>query len=85
MLAGDSFTLLSTSNATGLSGAFTGLTNGARLTTLDGAGSFQINYQANALIISSFQPLAVPEPSTYVLIATGAVMVCVGARRRRKL
>ena len=80
----DNFTLLSTTNLTGLSGTFAGLPNGARFTTADGYGSFLINYSGNAVTLSQFQALAVPEPSTYALLGTGGMLVFIASRRRRK-
>jgi hypothetical protein len=77
----DTFTLLSTTNANGLSGTFAGLAHGSRLFMADGGGSFQVNYLANGFTLSQFQ--AVPEPSTYVLLACGAAVIFVVQRRRR--
>ena len=79
---GESFTLLATTNAAGLSGVFAGLPNGGRLFTADGAGSFQVNYLGNALTLSNFQ--AIPEPSTYALLALGGGVIFILHRRRRK-
>ena len=79
----ETFTLLSTVNTSGLTGTFSGLVNGSRLVTEDGLGSFQINYSSNALTLSQFQALAVPEPSTYALIGCGVVVLFVAHRRRR--
>ena len=76
----DTLTLISTSTA--LNGTFGSLPNGSRLTTLDGFGSFQVNYLPNALTLSNFQPI--PEPSTYVLLTIGAFGVLLAERRRRR-
>ena len=65
----DTFTLISASTA--LNGSFSSLVNGSRFNTTDGFGSFQINYLANSITLSNFQ--AVPEPSTWALLALGAV------------
>lgn len=78
---GDTFTLLSTVNANGLTGTFNGLANGARFLTTDGFATFQINYAGNALLLSNF--VAVPEPSTYLLLGFGAAVIFVAHRRRR--
>ena len=75
----DSFTVLSTTGATGLTGTFTGLTNGSRVFTHDGFGSFQINYGANSLVLSNFVPI--PEPSAYLLLGVGALIVSLAFRR----
>jgi hypothetical protein len=76
----DTFTLISTSTA--LNGMFASLPNGARFATLDGLGSFQVNYGLNALTVSNFQPI--PEPSTYILLTIGAAGVLLAERRRRR-
>ncbi len=49
----DSFTLMSTN---GLSGSFTNIASGGRLTTTDGSGSFLVDYSGNQLVISAFVP-----------------------------
>ncbi len=67
--ASDSFTLLSASS---VSGAFTNVASGARISTTDGLGSFQINYGGGGLVTAtSF--VAIPEPSTWALLAAGLV------------
>jgi hypothetical protein len=76
----DTLTLISTSAA--LNGTFAALPGGSRLTTVDGFGSFQVNYLSNALTISNFQPI--PEPSTYVLLTIGAIGALLVERRRRR-
>jgi hypothetical protein len=76
----DTLTLINASTA--LNGTFASLPNGSRLNTADGFGSFQVNYLSNALTISNFQ--AVPEPSTYVLLGSGAFAVWIAQRRRRR-
>jgi hypothetical protein len=78
----NTLTLISTSAL--LNGTFSGLPDGARLATADGLGSFQVNYLSNALTISNFQ--AIPEPSTYLLLALGGFGVIARQvlRRRRK-
>ena len=75
----DTLTLINTSTA--LNGTFASLPNGSRLTTLDGFGSFQVNYLPNSLTLSNFQPI--PEPSTYVLLTIGAFGALLAERRRR--
>jgi hypothetical protein len=81
------FTVL-TANA-GLTGAFANVLNGGRLTTIDGAASFQVNYgfgnglAANSVILSNFI-VAVPEPSTYALMALGSLVLLFSLRRRSR-
>lgn len=79
------FTLLTAGNA--LSGAFLNIPNGQRLVTADGLGSFLVNYgggspfAANSLVLSQF--VAVPEPSTWALLAVGLGAILIRGRRRR--
>ncbi len=81
------FTVLTASGAGGLTGAFANVANGAQLATSDGRGIFQVNYgagsafAANSVVLSNFVP--VPEPSTYVLLGVGAIVVVIVGRRRR--
>jgi hypothetical protein len=74
----DTLTLISTGTA--LNGTFAALPDGSRLATLDGWGSFQVNYLSNALTLSNFQ--AIPEPSTYVLLTIGGLGILMAGRRR---
>jgi len=69
ILPGNTFTLITASG--GLSGQFAGIANGARVGTMDGLGSFQVNYLSTSLTLSGFQQ--VPEPSTIALFALGAL------------
>ncbi len=79
--------MLTASGAGGLTGAFANVANGAQLATSDGRGIFQVNYgagsafAANSVVLSNFVP--VPEPSTYVLLGVGAIVVVIVGRRRR--
>jgi hypothetical protein len=83
--AGASFTILTAQG--GLTGAFANVLNGQRLTTTDGWATFQVNYgtgspfAANSVVLSHFV-VAVPEPSTYVLMALGSVVLLLRFRRR---
>ncbi len=49
----DTFTLVS---AQAITGHFTNVSNGGRLTTSDGSGSFVVNYSGSALVLSNFLP-----------------------------
>ena len=76
----DTFTILAASLRTG---TFQNVPNsGTRLTTFDGAGSFQVNFTSNTVTLSNF--VAVPEPSTYALMGIGTVVVIGASLRRRK-
>lgn len=74
------FTVLTSA---GLTGAFANIGNGQRLITTDGLGSFLVTYGSgtNSIVLSQFQ--AIPEPSTYVMLAIGAGIVLYTVRRRR--
>ena len=82
----DTFTLLTLTAGT-LSGAFANVGNGGTLWTLDGLGSFRVNYgagsafAANSVVLSHV--VAVPEPSTWALLATGLAALLLRATRRR--
>ena len=78
--ATDTFTIMSTTNASGVSGTFAGLADGTRFALTNG-GSLQVNYTGNSVVLSNF--LAIPEPSTYALIGFGAVVILIAQRRRR--
>jgi hypothetical protein len=82
VLASHSFTLLTTTSASGLTGTFAGLANGGWLVTSDGASRFQVTYTGNSFTLSNFQ--AVPEPSTYAMIACGALALLAAQRKRRR-
>lgn len=74
------FTVLTSA---GLTGAFANIGTGQRLITTDGLGSFLVTYGSgtNSLVLSQFQ--AIPEPSTYAMLALGAGIVLYTVRRRR--
>ena len=76
----DSFTLLAASD--NLSGTFTNLPLGTRLTTFDGFGSFEVNYNALNVTLGDFQPI--PEPSTWALLITGTSVLLLNTRRLRR-
>jgi hypothetical protein len=83
----DMFTVLTSSGSSGISLAFANAGNGQRLFTVDGLGSFQVNYglasafAANSLVLSNFE--AIPEPSTWILIGFGGVLLAILRFRRR--
>ncbi len=87
MPANSTFTILTAQN--GLTGAFANVAPGQRLMTLDGNGSFQVDYLAgslfspNSVVLSSYIS-AVPEPSTYVMLGIGAGYILCSIRRRRR-
>ncbi len=58
----DNFTVLS---STALSGAFTNVASGSRVTTTDNSGTFLVTYNGTTVILSNFQPLGeAPVPSS---------------------
>jgi len=65
----------------GFTGEFLNVSDGGRLMTTDGYGSFQVNYgsgpYANEVVLSDFQ--AVPEPASFALLAMGSFLL--GTRR----
>jgi hypothetical protein len=73
----DTFTLLS---AASLVGGFTNVSDGARLNTSDGYGSFLVNYNGamDSVVLTDFH--AIPEPSTVLLILVS--LVCLAGFRR---
>lgn len=68
ILATDSFLLLSADSL--LSGTFRNVPVGGRLLTSDGRGSFALNYDTLSVSLTDFQPI--PEPSTWLLLLSGA-------------
>lgn len=76
VLSSDTFTLLT---ADTLTGSFTNVLSGERLTTANGEGSFLVDYNGNNLVLSDYQ--AIPEPGTLALCAL-ASFVLVAVRRR---
>jgi hypothetical protein len=84
--ANATFTVLTASS---LSGSFSNVaTSGLRITTTDGFGSFQVNFgtgsafAANSIVLSNF--VAIPEPSTWVLLTSGTLLLAFNLRRRRR-
>jgi hypothetical protein len=69
-----------------LCGEFLNAPNGGRVETTDGSGSFLVNYgsgpDANEIILSDFQPDAVPEPTSAV--AFGVMLFPLMTRRRKR-
>jgi hypothetical protein len=72
--AGNTFTILTTQTA--VSGAFSNVASGQRLSTADGSGSFIVTYSGNNVVLSSFQaggqptPTPTPRPGTLANIST---------------
>ncbi len=60
-------------DSSALSGQFSNVSNGSRITTTDGLGSFIVNYSSIAVSLSDFQ--AVPEPSTWALMSLGGLLL----------
>ncbi len=71
---------------TALLGSFANVPNGGTLITTDGLGSFKVNYgltsgfAVNHVVLSNF--VAVPEPSTWILLLSGLGAAAVSLRRR---
>jgi hypothetical protein len=76
-----SFTVLT---AGSLVGTFAGLTDGARVFTTDGLGSFVVNYSSTSVTLSNYQLVPVPEPSTWALMISGLGVIAFRAYRRRQ-
>ena len=55
-----------------MTGAFSNAPNGARITTIDGSGSFVVVYESNRVTITQFQPL--PPPVQLLNISTRAAL-----------
>ena len=70
VLDSDTFTLLA---ADTLTGSFTNVLSGQRLTTADGEGSFQVDYSGNDLVLSGYQ--VIPEPGTLALCTIGVAVL----------
>ncbi|MCC5024515.1 MAG: PEP-CTERM sorting domain-containing protein [Candidatus Synoicihabitans palmerolidicus] len=83
----DMFTLYTANN---LTGSFLNAASGTRLYNSDLQRSFVINYGSasmfdpNSVILSNFEFVPVPEPSTWVLMITGLFVVVVFQLRRRR-
>jgi hypothetical protein len=77
VLNSDAFTLL-TADST-LSGSFTNVLNGERLTTADGEGSFLVDCGGNDLVLSGYE--AIPEPASLTLCVLGLVAIFVSWRQ----
>ncbi|MFG6467222.1 beta strand repeat-containing protein [Roseateles sp. BYS87W] len=78
--AGQQFQLIQTGGD--VFGQFANVADGGRLLTADGTGSFLVHYgTGQGLVVSDFQAAAVPEPSTWALMALGVVGLGLRARR----
>ena len=82
----DTFTIAESS---GLTGVFANVANGATLSTVGGEGTFVVNYgvgsafDSNSVVLSNFQPSAIPEPSSALLLIIAGVGFASRIRRRR--
>ena len=81
--ASDSFTVL-TSNQNLTASFFSNVAPGGRLATIDGSGSFQVNYgiTSSAVVLNNF---VVPEPGTGTLCLLSAGLLGLGRRRNAHL
>jgi hypothetical protein len=81
---GDSFTILTTSDGSFLSGSFADVASGLRLFTMDDDGTFLVLYGTGAnsgqVVLTDFE--ATPEPGVTALVAA-ATCCCLLIRRRR--
>jgi hypothetical protein len=62
-------------------GTFDGIADGDRVFTVDGSGSFLVDYTSDAVLLTSFQTAPVPEPETWMLLGAGLALL--GAVKRR--
>jgi len=74
----DVFTVIS---GTGITGMFYNITSGERIFDQSGGYSFLYTATSNNVTLSDFA--AIPEPSTYTLLALGALTILTAMRRRR--
>jgi hypothetical protein len=73
------------SGSHGILGTFAGLANSGDMLTANFNGTpftFSINYQPNFVSLA-YNPVVVPEPSTYALTALGVLVLAATRRRRR--
>ena len=80
----DTFTILTTSDGSFLSGSFDNVADGARLTTDDDTGSFLVQYgtgtNSGSVVLSDFEPI--PEPGALALLAMALPAAVIFNRRR---
>jgi hypothetical protein len=77
-LSSDSFLIASATD--GITGQFSNVSDGGTLLTLDGEGTFVVDYTGSGVVLSNFSVSAIPEPSaTLCLVGIG-----IGAMVRRR-
>jgi hypothetical protein len=82
----DIFTVLQVDASDTLTGSFLNVSDGGRLETADGTGSFEVLYGsgefANEIVLEDFQVSPVPEPSSIVFTLTSLSLL---VRRKRRI
>lgn len=86
LTADETFAIMTVESGYDISGSFLNVPTGGRLETIDGLGSFEVDYggngsYANQVVLSNFEPRAVPEPGSLSLLAIGSLATVLGRRR----